>query len=184
MDRVGVGRRSQEPGDQEGVIDRSPLPTKNSSSRSLISIQRPSGRQRLDRAGKCRAVGNRLPEPHRDQQVEHVPERAAETQYNLREFDSEGKPFDGSNQYTVTFPKGQVPPVKGFWSLTLYNEEKFFLPNALNRFSLGTKNKTLRYAADGSLNLYLGAKSPGKENEPNWIPAPKGHSRNHPAILA
>ena len=54
---------------------------------------------------------------------------SAETQYNLREFDSEGKPLDGNNQYTVTFPKGQVPPVKGFWSLTLYNDVKFFHPN-------------------------------------------------------
>ena len=42
----------------------------------------------------------------------------------------------------------------------------------LNRFSLGTKNKTLKYAPDGSLTLYLGANSPGNENEPNWIPAP------------
>lgn len=99
---------------------------------------------------------------------------AAETQYNLREFDSEGEPLDGHNQYTVTFESGQIPPVKGFWSLTLYNEEKFFFPNALNRFSLGTKNKTLKYAADGSLTLYLGSRSPGKENEENWIPAPQG----------
>jgi hypothetical protein len=100
---------------------------------------------------------------------------AAETQYDLREFDSEGKPLDGNHQYTVTFAKGQLPPVQGFWSLTLYNDEKFFFPNALNRFSLGTKNKTLKYAEDGSLTLYLGAKSPGQENEPNWIPAPADH---------
>ena len=64
--------------------------------------------------------------------------------------------------------------MKGFWSLTLYNDQKFFFPNALNRFSLGTKNKTLKYAADGSLTLYLSAKSPGEENEANWIPAPAG----------
>jgi hypothetical protein len=101
---------------------------------------------------------------------------SAETRYNLRELDSDGKPFDGNNQYTVTFAKGQVPPVKGFWSLTMYNEGKFFYPNALNRFSLGTKNnKDLKYAADGSLTLYLGNKSPGKENEANWIPAPAAH---------
>jgi hypothetical protein len=97
---------------------------------------------------------------------------SAETQYNLREVDSGGKPLDGNNQYTVTFPKGQVPPVKGFWSLTLYNDVKFFHPNALNRFSLGTKNKTLKYAGDGSLTLYLGSKSPGTVNEANWLPAP------------
>ena len=100
---------------------------------------------------------------------------SAETQYNLREFDSEGKPLDGNNQYTVTFSKGQVPPVKGFWSLTLYNDVKFFHSNALNRFSLGTKNKTLKYAPDGSLTLYLGSRSPGQDNEANWLPAPAGH---------
>ena len=99
---------------------------------------------------------------------------SAETQYNLRELDSDGKPLDGNNQYAVTFAKGEVPPVKGFWSLTLYNDQKFFFPNALNRFSLGTKNKTLKYAADGSLTLYLSAKSPGEENEANWLPAPAG----------
>jgi hypothetical protein len=100
---------------------------------------------------------------------------AAETQYQLREFDSHGESFEGNNPYTVTFANGQLPPVKGFWSLTLYDNEKFFFPNPLNRFSLGTKNKTLKYAADGSLTLYLGATSPGPENEPNWIPAPAGH---------
>jgi hypothetical protein len=100
---------------------------------------------------------------------------SAETQYNLREFDSEGKLLNGNNQYTVTFAKGQVPPVKGFWSLTMYNEEKFFFANPLNRFSLGTKNKTLKYAPDGSLTLYLGSKSPGQDNEANWIPAPAAH---------
>jgi hypothetical protein len=96
-----------------------------------------------------------------------------ETQYQLRELDSQGVPLNGKNQYTVTFPKGQLPPVKGFWSLTLYNEQKFFFPNPLNHFSLGTKNKTLQYGSDGS--LYLGAKSPGKDKETNWLPAPNGH---------
>ena len=55
---------------------------------------------------------------------------AAETQYNLRQLDSEGKPLDGNNLYTVTFAKGQVPPVKGFWSLTLYNERQVLLPQS------------------------------------------------------
>src|SRR5271169_3065507 len=49
-----------------------------------------------------------------------------ETQYQLKELDGQGVPLNGKNQYTVTFPKGQVPPVKGFWSLTLYNEQKLF----------------------------------------------------------
>ena len=95
-----------------------------------------------------------------------------ETIYHMRQFDSEGQPLDGHNQYAITFPKGQLPPVKGFWSMTVYNEEKFFFANPLNRFSLGTKNKTLKYAPDESLTLYFGNTSPGDENETNWIPAP------------
>ena len=58
--------------------------------------------------------------------------------------------------------------------MTVYNPEHFFYPNALNRFALGTKNKTLKYNDDGSLTIYLGNKSPGKEKESNWLPAPAG----------
>ena len=58
--------------------------------------------------------------------------------------------------------------------MTLYNEVHFFNPNPLNRYSLGTKNKNLKYNADGSLTLYAGAKSPGKDKESNWLPAPNG----------
>lgn len=97
-----------------------------------------------------------------------------ETQYHLREIDSEKQPLDGANQYSITFAKGQLPPVKGFWSLTLYNEHKFFFANPLNRFALGTKNKTLKFNKDGSLTLYLGTVSPGKDKEANWLPAPNG----------
>ena len=97
-----------------------------------------------------------------------------ETQYQFKESDNNGGLLNGNNQYTITFPKGKLPPVKGFWSLTLYDEEHFFFPNPLNRFSLGTKNKSLQYGTDGSLTLYLGAKSPGKDKETNWIPAPAG----------
>jgi hypothetical protein len=97
-----------------------------------------------------------------------------ETKYIYRDFDSHGQQLHGKNNYAVTFPKGQLPPVKGFWSLTLYNDRHFFHPNRLNRFSLGTKNKNLTYNKDGSLTLYFGAKSPGQDKETNWVPAPAG----------
>ena len=100
--------------------------------------------------------------------------RPEETKYIYTENDSHGKQLNGKNTYAITFANGQVPPVKGFWSLTLYNEEHFFNPNALGRYSLGTKNKTLKYNTDGSLTLYAGAKSPGKDRESNWLPAPSG----------
>ena len=97
-----------------------------------------------------------------------------ETKYIYTDDDSQGKQLSGQNSYSITFPKGQLPPVKGFWSMTLYNEEHFFNPNPLKRYSLGTKNKNLKYNADGSLTLYAGAKSPGKDKESNWLPAPNG----------
>jgi hypothetical protein len=97
-----------------------------------------------------------------------------ETRYLSTDGDSQGVQLDGRNTYAITFPKGGVPPVQGFWSLTLYNQFHMFGTNALNRYSLGTKNKNLQYNADGSLTLYAGAKSPGKDKENNWLPAPNG----------
>jgi hypothetical protein len=97
-----------------------------------------------------------------------------ETKYIYTDDDSQGKQLNGQNLYSITFAKGQVPPVRGFWSLTLYNEYHFFNTNPLGRYSLGTKNKNLKYNADGSLTLYAGAKSPGADKESNWLPAPDG----------
>ena len=98
-----------------------------------------------------------------------------ETVYFYTANDSKLGPLVGKSTYEVTFPKGQLPPVKGFWSLTVYNPEHLFYPNALKRYALGTKNKTLKYNDDGSLTLYLGNQSPGKQKESNWLPAPAGN---------
>ena len=68
--------------------------------------------------------------------------------------------------------KGTTSAREGVLVVDGVDEEKLFFANPLNRFSLGTKNTTLKYAPDGSLTIYLGAKSPGKENEMNWIPGP------------
>jgi len=97
-----------------------------------------------------------------------------ETQYFYTDFDSSGGALSGNASYQIRFEPGQEPPVNGFWSLTLYNEHHFFFPNALKRYSLGTKNKTLVRGSDGSLTLYAGGSSPGKAREANWLPAPKG----------
>jgi len=98
--------------------------------------------------------------------------KPSETQYFYTDYDSSGGLLDGKNSYEITFAPGQEPPVNGFWSLTLYNEHHFFHPNDLKRYSLGTKNKNLKRNADGSLTLFAGAKSPGKNKESNWLPAP------------
>ena len=100
--------------------------------------------------------------------------RPTETQYFYTDVDSEGDQLQGSNTYAVTFPEGQTPPLKGFWSLTLYDDKHLFHPNSLNRYSLGTKNTTLRRNDDGSLTVYAGKVDPGGDRTANWLPAPDG----------
>ncbi len=100
--------------------------------------------------------------------------RPTETQYFYTDGATDGTKLVGSNNYKITFKAGELPPVDGFWSLTMYNEHHFFYPNELKRYSLGTKNTTLKYENDGSLVLYAGNKNPGKDKESNWLPAPGG----------
>lgn len=93
--------------------------------------------------------------------------------YPLNIADDSGKPLDGANKYTLHFDKGATPPVGAFWSVTLYDNEGFQVPNALNRFAVSSW-MNLKQNADGSLDLYFQSESPGKDKEANWLPAPKG----------
>jgi hypothetical protein len=100
-----------------------------------------------------------------------------ETKYFYQDLDDTGQRLDGSSRYTVTFPAGQLPPVQGFWSLTLYNQHHFFSPNAIERYSVGTKNKTLIANPDGSLTIYVQADAPSDPvQKANWLPAPEGEA--------
>jgi len=92
--------------------------------------------------------------------------------YPLNLADETGKPLDGANQYTIHFEKGATPPVRAFWSLTLYDSDGFQVGNALNRFAVSSWMPFV-YNADGSLDLYFQSDSPGKDKEANWLPAPK-----------
>jgi hypothetical protein len=98
-----------------------------------------------------------------------------ETAYFYADLDADGERLHGSHSYSVTFPPNDLPPVSGFWSLTLYDEHHFFHPNELHRYSLGTKTKNLHHAADGSLTLTASATPPGDDDLlTNWLPAPGG----------
>lgn len=96
-----------------------------------------------------------------------------ETKYFYQDLDADGHRLSGKSAYTVTFTKEQMPPVNGFWSLTLYNEQHFFEPNAIKRYSVGTKNKDLKRNPDGSLTIYVQATPPEGDKRSNWLPSPK-----------
>jgi len=93
--------------------------------------------------------------------------------YPTTQKDADGHEYDGaSKKYVIHFNKGEMPPVNGFWSITMYDKDYFFVPNVLNRYTLSARNK-FNMNPDGSVDLYLQADSPGKAKEANWLPAPK-----------
>jgi hypothetical protein len=81
--------------------------------------------------------------------------------------------YNGSEKYVLTFKKGLTPPVSGFWSLTMYDADYFFVDNPLNRYSISAR-QPLKANADGSIDLLIQNESPGPDKESNWLPAPKG----------
>jgi len=99
--------------------------------------------------------------------------RPQDAVYPTSETDADGNPYSGDNKYVMHFAKGELPPVNGFWSLTMYNAEYFFYDNELNRYTLSARND-LKPNADGSIDLYLQHENPGPEKESNWLPAPAG----------
>jgi hypothetical protein len=81
------------------------------------------------------------------------------------------KKYNGAKKYVMRFEKGKLPPVNGFWSLTMYDSQYFFVDNPLNRYTLSQRN-TLKANPDGTVDLYIQHESPGKDKESNWLPAP------------
>jgi hypothetical protein len=99
-------------------------------------------------------------------------EKANETAYFYQDLDAGGRRLVGTRRYTITFAKDAMPPVRGFWSLTLYDEHHFFSRNEVSRFSLGSRNKHLNYNPDGSLTFYIQADRPPGDRRSNWLPTP------------
>ena len=70
--------------------------------------------------------------------------------YPMSETDADGKSYDGANKYVMHFAKGQTPPVNGFWSLTMYDDKFFFVPNSIDRYNVSSRSPFKRNP-DGSL---------------------------------
>jgi hypothetical protein len=86
--------------------------------------------------------------------------------------DAQGQPLTGADRYVIRFPKGQLPPVNAFWSISMYNARQAFVQNPIERYAIGDWD-TLQFNDDGSLAIYIQSESPGKDKESNWLPAPK-----------
>jgi hypothetical protein len=84
----------------------------------------------------------------------------------------DGQPLDGNNSYVLHFDKDKLPPVDAFWSVTAYDTDGYFMPNALKRQAVGDRSNLL-FNADGSLDLVIQSDAPGGSNEANWLPVAK-----------
>ena len=80
----------------------------------------------------------------------------ADAVYPTANVDSTGQPLNGANKYLIRFPKGQMPPARGFWSLTMYDAQYFFVANPLNRYTLSQRN-ALKPGPDGTVELLVQA---------------------------
>jgi hypothetical protein len=99
-----------------------------------------------------------------------------EAMYPIYAVDADGQKLDGAKRYTLHFAPGQLPPVNAFWSLTMYELPKSLLvANPINRYLINSPMlPQLAKDADGGVTLYIQNVTPGKDKEPNWLPAPKG----------
>ena len=101
----------------------------------------------------------------------------AEALYPMLATDSDGnKPDTSTNRYTLTFAKGQLPPVNAFWSVTMYDgKTQLLIDNPIDRYLINSPMLPgLKQNGDGSLTIHIQKDSPGKELEANWLPAPDG----------
>ena len=92
---------------------------------------------------------------------------------------STGDAADGlfhEDRYHLHFAADALPPVDGFWSMTLYEAtpdgQFFFTPNPIDRYSIGDRTKGLARGADGSLDIWISREDPGPSRRSNWLPAP------------
>lgn len=96
---------------------------------------------------------------------------AKDAVYPFAQLDGAGKPLNGSNNYVLHYEPDEIPPVNGFWSVTLYDEHHHFAANPIRRFAIRSESK-LALNADGSLDIYIQSTTPGKDKESNWLPSP------------
>ena len=94
----------------------------------------------------------------------------ADAVYPSTTMDASGNPLVGTNSYVIHFVPGQTPPVRGFWSLTVYDENGFLVANSINRYAAGSETGLVPNA-DGSIDILLQNTAPATMQS-NWLPTP------------
>jgi hypothetical protein len=88
--------------------------------------------------------------------------------------DANGKPFDGSTDYAITFPSGGLPPVGAFWSITVYDHAQHLYRNELDRYVISSRHVEHMKRDDGALTIRVQHHRPIEDEVANWLPCPAG----------
>ena len=97
----------------------------------------------------------------------------ADAVYPRATVDEQGHPLSGGHRYLLRFAPGDLPPVRGFWSLTLYNDKQYFVDNELDRYAISDRDDLVP-SMDGSVEILIQHDDPGENLRSNWLPAPTG----------
>lgn len=143
-------------------------------------------RQRLAE-GPERSAGWTLPDTHIGQFGTDYAFRAGVALYGLganlpddavypaTATDMSGEALTGGARYQIRFAPDTLPPVNAFWSVTLYDEDGYFVANEAGRHAV-TSRDALLADEDGMITLDIHAGPPDEGREANWLPAPPtGH---------
>jgi hypothetical protein len=107
--------------------------------------------------------------------------RSPETRYYYLDLDATGRPLAGDGTYRVTFPAGSLPPARGFWSLTLYDERHQLPCDLPGRHAVGSRDPGLEFGADGSLTVTIGTASGPEGTPPAAMDARRANHLTAPA---
>jgi hypothetical protein len=89
--------------------------------------------------------------------------------------DATGAPLQGGNEgaYVLTFPSGQLPSARLFWSVTAYTPDAIELvPNPAHKYVVARYTPGLQYNPDGSLSIYMATSCLVGVPTANWLPVP------------
>jgi hypothetical protein len=95
-----------------------------------------------------------------------------EAVYAMGDFDADKQPLHGGTRYVMRFEPGDLPPVDAFWSVTMYDADRFLYPNPMGRYAIGDRTPGLQRDPDGGLSMMVAHQRPN--NPANWLPAPAG----------
>lgn len=101
----------------------------------------------------------------------------AEAMYFVKYDDAEDEVLDGQHDYELRIPAAGIA-VDSFWSFTLYapqaDGQRFLYDNEIDRYSIGSRTRGLRYRPDGALVICVGHTAPADPDaRANWLPAPR-----------